>query len=408
MKEIYLGRQPIYDSALKVEGYQLSYHPTDSEVLAKDAALLDVEMERTQVLFNTLTEVGLEPLVGGSRVFLNIARDLLVQGTLRQLMAASTRMVFEVVADIVVDHPLLDALNALRQEGYRFLLDEYTDNEAYQALLDAADYVRLNVLTTPKPDWHRLVAQLHRRGLVVIASGIEDQETLETCQKLGFNFFQGRHFSQPRLLKFQGIQTNQLAVLRLVSALNQPDGDLREIAALIAQDVALSYKLLRYINSVYFNLPQRVESIQRSVVLLGFRTVRSWATLISMSSAENARSDLVTIALVRAKMGELLSEQLGFQQRDTCFTVGLLSVLDLVAQAPMSAVLATLPLEEEINAALLHHEGTLGRILACTLAYEQCDWATLKESGLDAEQVNEAYMAALADAYRASYELLRD
>ena len=106
--------------------------------------------------------------------------------------------------------------------------------------------------------------------------------------------------------------------------------------------------------------------------------------------------------------GEKNSEQLGFQQRDTCFTVGLLSVLDLVAQAPMSAVLATLPLEEEINAALLHHEGTLGRILACTLAYEQCDWATLKESGLDAEQVNEAYMAALADAYRASYELLRD
>jgi c-di-GMP-related signal transduction protein len=80
MKEIYLGRQPIYDSALQVEGYQLSYHPTDGEVMAENAPLLDVEMERTQILFNTLAEVGLEPLVGESKVFLNIARNLLDSG----------------------------------------------------------------------------------------------------------------------------------------------------------------------------------------------------------------------------------------------------------------------------------------------------------------------------------------
>lgn len=408
MKEIYLGRQPIYDAALQVEGYQLSCHPADRETLAEDAPLLDVEMEQTRILFDTLTEIGLERLVGDSKVFLNVARSVLVQGTLRQFMAASPRRVFAAVADIVVDRSLLDALSALRQEGYRFLLDEYIDNEAYQALLGAADYVRLDAATALKSDPRRRVSQLQQRGLAVIASGIEDQETLDACRNLGCNFFQGRHFSQPRLLKFQGIQTNQLAVLRLVSALNQPDVDFKTITALIAQDVALSYKLLRYINSAYFSLPQRVESIQRAVALLGLRTVRSWATLISMSGDESARSDLMTIALVRAKMCELLGAQLGIQQRDASFTVGLLSVLDLVAQAPMSEVLAALPLEEEINAALLHHQGALGRILACTMAYEQCDWAMLKASGLDAERVNEAYMEALADAYRASYELLRD
>ncbi|MCP5133099.1 MAG: HDOD domain-containing protein [Gammaproteobacteria bacterium] len=408
MKEIYLGRQPIYDPALRVEGYQLSYYPAEAGEASKDAPLLGIEMEHTQILFDTLTEMGLERLVGESKVFLNVARDLLVQGSLRQLMAASPRLVFEVVADIVIDEPLIEALKALRQEGYHFLLDEYADNDAYQALLEAVEYVRLNVSATPEPEARRLLTSFHQRGLAVIASGIADQHQLEMSQKVGFDFFQGRHFSQPRLLKFQGIQTNQLMVLRLVSALNQPDIDLQEIASLIAQDVALSYKLLRYINSAYFSLPQRVESIQRAVALLGLRTVRSWATLVSMSGAEMARSDLMTIALVRAKMCELLGEQLGLKQRDSNFMVGLLSVLDLVAQAPMPEVLAALPLEEEINVALLNHEGGLGRILACTLAYEQCDWATLKDSGLDTEQVNEAYMDALADAYRASYELLRD
>jgi EAL and modified HD-GYP domain-containing signal transduction protein len=408
MKEIYLGRQPIYDSALRrVEGYRLSYHPAENADELEDAPLLDIELARTRALFNTLTEIGLDRLVGNSKVFLGVARDLLIQGALQQLVAAAPHMVFEVVADIMVDEPLLDALSALRQEGYCFLLDEYEDTDAYRALLDAVTYVRVNVLTFPESEMPLLVAQLQQRGLAVIASGIEDQHVLDACQKLGFNYFQGRHFSQPRLLKFQGIQTNQLAVMRLVSALNRPDVDLKKVEVLIAQDVALSYKLLRYINSAYFSLPRRVDSIQRAVALLGLRTIRSWATLISLSNVESSRSDLMTIALIRAKMCELLGEQLGLKQRDTTFMVGLLSVLDLVAQAPMPEVLAALPLEEEVNAALLRQEGALGRILACALAYEQCDWDVIKESGLDAEQVNEAYMTALAEAYRASHELLQ-
>ena len=400
-----MGRQPIYNPAFHVEGYQLSYHPVESGDVSEDAPLFDIELLHTQALLNTLTEIGLEPLAGDGKVFLSVARELLVQGALQQLMPPSPRMVFEVVADIMVDQPLLDALKILRQQGYRFLLDDYVDNDAHRALLDAADYVRLNITTLPEPEALLIVAQLQQRELAVIASGIGDQHTLESCQHIGFNYYQGRHFSQPRLLRFQGIQTNQLAVLRLVSALNQPNVELKQVESLIAQDVALAYKLLRYINSAYFSLPRRVESIQRAVALLGLRTVRSWATLISLSGVENSRSDLMTIALIRAKMCELLGEQLGLKQRDSNFMVGLLSVLDLVAQAPMPEVLATLPLEEEINAALLRYEGALGRILACTLAYEQCDWAMLKESGLDAEQVNQAYMAALAEAYRASSEL---
>lgn len=40
MKEIYLGRQPVYDSAFRVEGYELFYHPTD----IGNTALLDGEL----------------------------------------------------------------------------------------------------------------------------------------------------------------------------------------------------------------------------------------------------------------------------------------------------------------------------------------------------------------------------
>lgn len=404
MKDIYLGRQPIYDSAFRVEGYELLHHPTDAE----NTALLDSEMTSSQVLFDTLTEVKLERLVGQSKAFLSAARELIVQGHLSQIIAPSSQLVFQITPDIVVDETLLDTLRALRQQGYRFLLNDYQDNEAHQALVDTAEYARVNMATTSAPRAHRIITELRKRGVAPIAGGIEDQEVLEACQTLGFTYFQGRHFSEPRLLKFKDISANQLTVLRLISALNQPDVDMKTVETLIAQDVSLSYKLLRYINSAYFNLAHRVESIQRAVVLLGLRNIRSWATLRSMSAMDNARDDLQTIALTRAKMCESLTEPLGLKRRDAGFTVGLLSVLDLVARASMADVLATLPLEEEINAALLRHEGALGRILACTLAYERCDWTTLKELGLDAEKVNEVYLEALAEAYRIHYELLRD
>ncbi|MCB1765130.1 MAG: hypothetical protein KDJ22_03580 [Candidatus Competibacteraceae bacterium] len=69
MKEIYLGRQPIYDPNLHVEGYQLSYHPTEAGELFEEATLLSAEMKHTQVLFDTLTEVGLERLAGENKIF---------------------------------------------------------------------------------------------------------------------------------------------------------------------------------------------------------------------------------------------------------------------------------------------------------------------------------------------------
>ncbi len=404
MKDIYLGRQPVYDPGFRVEGYELLHHPTD----AGNATLLDSELTSSHVLFDTLTEVGLERLVGQGKAFLNVARELVVEGYLEQIIGPSPQLVFQVNPDIVVDAPLAEALRALRQQGYRFLLDGYQDNEACQALLDTVEFARVNMAITSAPQAHRIITGLRKRGVALIAGGIEDQEVLEACQTLGFNFFQGRHFSEPRLLKFKDITANQLTILRLISALNQPDVDMKAIETLIAQDVSLSYKLLRYINSAYFNLSHRVESIQRAVVLLGLRNIRSWATLRSMSAMDNARDDLQTIALIRAKMCESLTKHLGLKQRDAGFTVGLLSVLDLVARAPMADVLATLPLEEEINAALLRQEGALGRILACTLAYERCDWETLKELGLDAEKVNEVYLESLAEAYRINYEMLRD
>ncbi|CDI01062.1 putative Diguanylate phosphodiesterase [Candidatus Competibacter denitrificans Run_A_D11] len=402
MTEIYFARQPIYNRDLEIAGYELFYRQAAD---ADSADFLDAEIATSQVVLNTVGELGLEQVVGSHKAFINVARDFVVSGYLE--MFASPQLVFEVAGSLVVDQQLLEVLQQLHERGYRFVLDDYRDDEANQALLTIVDYVKIDMLVTPQDEVQRMVELLRQRSIVLMAERIETQEVQEFCQALGFDYFQGYHFSQPKVLKFHGVRANQLSVLQLVSKLYQPDIDLEAIEALIRQDVSLSYKLLRYINSAYFNLPHRIDSIQRAIVLLGTRNVRAWATLVSLANIDNHRSDLITIALERAKMCELLAAAMGIKQKESGYTVGLLSVLDAMTQAPMANVLATLPLDEDINEALLRHEGPLGRILACTLAYERCDWEGLDTLGLEMNQINDAYMTALAEAYRISCELLK-
>lgn len=401
MTEIYFARQPIYNRDFQVEGYELFYRQAGAD----SAQFLDAETATSQVVLNTVTEVGLDRIVGPHKAFINIARDFVVGGYLE--MFALPQLVFEVVGNIVVDEPLLQSLRQLRRQGYRFVLDDYTDNEAYRTLLEIADYVKIDMLVTPEEEVRRVVPFLRQRKVALMAERIETQAIQELCQTLKFDFFQGYHFSQPKMLKFRGVPANQLAVLQLVGKLHEPEIDLKAIETLIRQDVSLSYKLLRYINSAYFNLPRRIDSIQRAIILLGTKNIRSWATLISLANIDHHRSDLITVALERAKMCELLAEAVGIKQKESGYTVGLLSVLDAMTQAPMDDILAALPLDEEINEALLQRKGILGRILACTLAYERCDWESLDMLDLEPSRINDAYMTALAEAYRVSCELLK-
>lgn len=399
MQEIYLARQPIYNRKLETEAFELLYRHS-SAVPDPD----EDDLDTSQVLLNVLTEIGLAHLVGERMVFVNVERNFIIDGSLTS--TPSPQLVLGIVGDITVDVPLLTALRDLSQQGGHFALDDYVDNEASRALLEVADYVKIDILKTPEEEVRRLAPMLRQHRASLIAKQIESEDMLDFCQSLGFDYFQGHYFSRPKLVKFRSIPTNQLAILQLVGKLNEPEANVQSIESLITQDVSLSYKLLRHINSAYFGLTKRVESLHRAMLLLGMNNIKAWATMISLANIDKHRSDLTTTALIRAKMCELLAEEAGLVHKENGFTVGLLSILDIMTQAPMEEIIAHLPLADEINCALLRHEGLLGRVLACTLAYEQGNWQAVDASGFDPGQVSDAYFAALSNAYRVAFELM--
>jgi EAL and modified HD-GYP domain-containing signal transduction protein len=208
---------------------------------------------------------------------------------------------------------------------------------------------------------------------------------------LGFSHFQGEFFTRPR--GGGGAPQGAFASLHALGELTTAGSSFENIERVIGADIGLSLGLLRYVNSAYFALPRRIDTVREALTLLGTRAVRRWATVMALSAVPDAPDQLVALALLRGRMCELLGRGPTDEERDRLFTVGLLSVADALLDAPMDEVLESLPLSEEITGALLRHEGRRGRVLSTVLGYEQGHFP----EGADADptELADAYLAAL-------------
>jgi c-di-GMP phosphodiesterase len=109
--------------------------------------------------------------------------------------------------------------------------------------------------------------------------------------------------------------------------------------------------------------------VQEALTWLGAGAVRRFALMVALSGSRDIHSELLVTALVRARMCELLCDE-GSEEAESAFTVGLFSVADALANAPMRTVIEQLPFREDISAAVLTRTGELGELLRAVIAYQ--------------------------------------
>ena len=171
------------------------------------------------------------------------------------------------------------------------------------------------------------------------------------------------------------------------------------------RDVALSFRLLRYVNSAFFGLRGDVRSIGQALALLGLENVRRWATLSTLAGIDNKPTELTLTALIRARFCELAGGRLAIGTPAELFTLGLFSVIDGMMDAPMHDVVASLPLADDIRKALVQRRGRMGQLLDCAVSLEIGEdhpvQATVPHAG-------ELYLEALMWATSAAGSLFGD
>ncbi|WP_156782580.1 EAL and HDOD domain-containing protein [Acidihalobacter yilgarnensis] len=240
------------------------------------------------------------------------------------------------------------------------------------------------------------MAALKRFGLQLLALRIETLAEFECFRDLGFDYFQGYFLSRPRVIKHgASLPPNKIALLRLFAIIHDPLTETREIERAIAADPILSYKLLRLINSAFFNLPRPVTALKDTILLLGRQRLATWCTLLALTQLSDKPAAVFVIALARARMCELLGEATNSIESGDGFIVGLLSALDILLDRPLPQVISPLPLSSEIKQAILGHEGVLGRYLGVVMAYELSRWREIARGGIPAALLTRARLDAL-------------
>ena len=390
MPHLYLARQPIYDRKLDVYAYELLYRAADEA----DAPEGLGDHATYTVLMNALTEIGLDELVGPHYAFINLTRGFVVGDN--PLPFSGNKIVVEVLEDIASDEEVVAGIKRLSAQGHMIALDDFIYDESLRELVELSDLIKIDLLALTREQLVEHVHLLKGFGVKLLAEKVETQEEFELCKQLGFDYFQGYFFCKPKIIKRQRVPANQLAVMQLLSKLQDPNVDIEALGDVIGHDVSLSYRLLRYVNSAMFALPKKVESLHYAVVFLGLKAVKEMVMVLVMSGANDKPHELLVTSLVRAKMCELLAGSSSLPNKEGCFVVGLFSVLDALLDMEMPELLQSLSLSDEINQALLEREGVAGDVLATVLAHEQGQWDLPVMQKFEQEHINKAYFDALA------------
>ena len=138
----------------------------------------------------------------------------------------------------------------------------------------------------------------------------------------------------PRELKgiIKEIPTLPLIYQELFQMMQNPDASVPAIAEIIAQDQALTAKILHLVNSAFYGFSQQILTISRAVVILGFKAVRSAALAISVFDyfKDESSSDQLDMgkfwehSIAVATISKVLADRTPVKQAEEAFTIGLL------------------------------------------------------------------------------------
>jgi c-di-GMP-related signal transduction protein len=394
-RDVYVARQPIFDQSSKIFGYELLYRSGfENQYMAADG-----DQASLAVLSDSAFVFGVEALTGNGRAFVNFTRASLLNGYARVFPAQ--RLVVEVLEDVQVDDAVRAACQRLKRDGYMIALDDFDPRGSTSALLDLADIVKVDFMAfKERPDRQRIAANLRRYGVTLLAEKVETAEDVEQARQLGYTYAQGYFFARPEISKgtrSSGIKPHRAQLLR---ELNGADPDLDVIEELLRHDPALSFQIIRYLNSAAFGLRSRVQSIRHAVFMLGQAGLRTWATVVILADAGSERPlELIVTSVARGRFCELAGLAIGLESRQHDLSLlGLFSMIDAIVGQPLDETLAAVCLSPDVDAAIRGDPGQLSDLLALAKAYERADWPTVEHlvarTGLQDSDVPSIYLEA--------------
>ena len=369
--DTFVARQPIFDSNRKIFGYELLFRNGFENAFPD----IDGDTATSSVLSNTFFSFELKEILGKKPGLINFTKNLILNKT--PLFFPQANIIIEVLENIEPEKGIVDALSEMNEKGFTIALDDFVYHDKFEPLIKLCRIIKFDLVATPLDSLTDIVNDIQaKRNITLLAEKVETYVEFEHAKEMGFKLFQGYFFSKPEILSKRDIPANIVAKLKLINEFEKLNIDLAIVEELIKNDVSTSYKLLKFINSAYFQRPNSINTIKDAITLLGVDELRKFINIIVVSDiCETKPNELIRQSVICARMCEQCGTfiRTGFSGEEL-FTLGLFSFLDAILDREMDDILNQVFLSEQMKSALNGKDKAFNDILELYHIFSKGDW----------------------------------
>lgn len=358
----YIVRQPIYNAKLSAWAYEIMY--SDESGAYESSA----GMERFFLDYAAISRENEGP------VFVTFTYSML-EHKVAELFAPE-KLVIQLNEDVLLMPATHGYISELQNRGYRIALVGFNFNARVLTVMGKLDFIKLN-FSIIQPSFRSVLDVAHNLGKRVIAYNVNDEQGYSTARSLGVDFMQGTYLAAMQPSVVHSAEHMPANFAQLLVAINAPDPDYDELERIISRDVALTYSILKLVNSAYFSPRSRISSIRQALSFLGVKQLKEWVYLLGFQNSANLPLEYMKLSLLRAKFcSELQPLVPGIELTAAeAYLAGLLSTLDALLGLPIEKVLDDVDVSDAIRAALLGEEDSKAAALyQFVRGYEVGDW----------------------------------
>ncbi|MFP5394207.1 MAG: EAL and HDOD domain-containing protein, partial [Gammaproteobacteria bacterium] len=296
----FIVREPLLDPKQRVIGYELSWQHHNNQVITPE----NLESLVSFVAENVNDEEH-GWLLRDKVLFLEAVPAMLSRDALFNM--PPERTVLTLKANDLTDPRTLTTAQALRAGGMGISIRDSEMSQLGRNLNITASYVEVRFTGADVAAQARTYAAGKQAGVRMVGRPVNSWADFDACAALGLDAFVGKLHLTPRPgTAVKGMNPAQTIILQLMQMV-QANEDIPKIESVLKRDPALSYKLLRFINSAGFGATREIQSLRQAIAMLGYAPLYRWLTLLLASASTSGYSPvLMETAVVRGRLAELL------------------------------------------------------------------------------------------------------